>query len=336
MLSIVREGPRILVFETDYIEELKKFLEEGFAAKQHELNEAFESTEEGFSLILLTTKASQSDSCDIEDVILVTACDTGTILRAIINEKKSEMIKNVFSGPRIMIMRVFGNVEKVVGKISEEFGAKRLKVLDLLLEFKNKGNVVMFTTKPLNQKMCLSDLYGDGLLIDRDYLALSKKFRIEALKYLNEGLEKMDWYEMEIRIYDRYSAYDYHYEKLIKVLENLELGLVLGEAWTKDYPRMFMAVGVYRLRFFSFHDPEYIKKVLMGLEYSKDGIRIVDYDLYFKRKHIHWSEVIEDNIRARNELGMRFRAQIYSRLNGRLFREIADLDEKIMKTRVED
>jgi hypothetical protein len=88
---------------------------------------------------LLTTKASQSDSCDIEDVILVTACDTGTILRAIINEKKSEMIKNVFSGPRIMIMRVFGNVEKVVGKISEEFGAKRLKVLDLLLEFKNKG-----------------------------------------------------------------------------------------------------------------------------------------------------------------------------------------------------
>lgn len=337
MISIVRKGPKILAFETDNVEELKNYFLVKFSAEEHGYNDAFERSEEGDSLLFITDKLDENIKklATTSNAILAVKSDTGPLLASIITDGKSGLIKSIKAGPKIIIMRVFGNVEKIIDTIQSEYEGTRENVTDLLLNFENIETVVIFTKKPLNKKMTFEDLFHQGLFIDEDYFTLYKKFGVDALKYVNEGLEKKDWYEMEIRIYDRYSAYDYHYQKLIKVLETLELGLVLGEAWAKDYPRMFMAVGVYRLRFFSFYEPGQIKKVLMGLEYSKEGVRIVDYDLYFKRKHVHWSELIENNIRTRNELGMRFREQIYEKLNERTADEIAELDEKIMKTRVE-
>ncbi|MHB1393884.1 MAG: hypothetical protein ACYCYE_12585 [Clostridia bacterium] len=43
-------------------------------------------------------------------------------------------------------------------------------------------------------------------------------------------------------------------------MEWLELGIILGESWGKDNPRPMMSVEVYRVRFFTFHNPIYIKR----------------------------------------------------------------------------
>ena len=338
MISIVRKGPKLLLFETDKKQELKEYLCTRFSARESRFNDAFEKTEEGYTIVFFTDKSSKSikNIGSISDSILVVRSDTDPILAGIINDGRCDLVKSLKSGPKIIIMRVFGNVEKVVDLIQDEYDATRSKLCELLVDFEKTEPAVVFTKQPLNEKVTFEDLFKYGLSIDENYFTLYKRFRIDALKYINEGLEKRDWYEMEIRIYDRYRAYEFHYQKLLNVLENLELGLILGEAWAKDYPRLFMAVGVYRLRFFSFYEPKYIKKILMGLEYSKEGKRIVDYDLYYKRRHIHWSDVIEDNIRVRDRLGLKFREDVFSSLKPFAKNKVDELDAKILQTRVDD
>lgn len=81
-----------------------------------------------------------------------------------------------------------------------------------------------------------------------------------------------------------------HYKRLAIVLDNMDIGLILGEMWTKDYPRFMMSVLVYQIRLFTLLSPLKIKEILLGLEYAYDGTRIVDFDLICKNKNrLDWS-----------------------------------------------
>ena len=99
-------------------------------------------------------------------------------------------------------------------------------------------------------------------------------------------------------------------------LKHLEAGIILGESWTKDHAFALFSITAYQVRLFTFLEPLEIKKILFAFEYSSQGERLVDYDLFNKSKKINWSEILNDNKRyERKDLAFKFRTEIMEELS---------------------
>lgn len=333
LISLLRSGPGILVFECADIHLFEQYLIHQFGTYNTTLNEAFENSNEHFTIILLVDQMKDIiKSVDVKDVFLIQQ-DADAVLCTILNDNQGHLITHARIAPRILIMRAFGDTERILHEIQKDHDAITGSFLNILDNYNEKGTIIALTHKPLNQNISISDLYEKSLFLQEKHSILHKYLRIHALKYLNEGLHNEDWHELEIKIYDIYEAYTLHYERLIKVLENLELGFILGESWGQDFPKMFLSIGIYRIRFFTFFDPKYIKKFLTGLEFLDDGTRVVDYDVFYRRKKINWTEVKEDKKDQKLDISLRYRKEIFSKLNKEQIKEIRALEEQIRKTR---
>jgi hypothetical protein len=335
MFSLVRNGPKMLLMESAEIDELKNYITKQYGnVAENGLDSAFERANEDHTLLLLVEQ--MNDIVTSKDIVVafVIAEESDVILCKLINDKGIDYLKKIRTAPRIIMVRAMGDMEKVILEIQKDHGGSLGTFMDLWNTSQEKGTLIAITDKPLHRSMGINDLYEKCLYNEMRSYPLFKSLRLHALKYLNKGLGNKDWYEIEIRIYDRYSAYDLHYERLAKILDFMDLGIILGESWTKDYPRFMMAIGVYRLRFFTFLDPKYIKKILVGLEHLDDGTRIVDYDVYFQRKKMDWTDALQEgDPRSRHLLGLKYRKEIYDRLSPQEADKIKQQEEEILKTR---
>lgn len=335
MLSLVRGGPKILLFESGSIEELRGYFVNQRNAVINTYEDVFENAGEEHTIIFIIDKITEVVDLYENNNALLIAEDPDVILCNLLNDGKGSLVSKSRISTRIIILRAMGDMEKVINKIKEDYDCDEGTFNEILKVHNEKGTVVAITEKPLHRSISFKrDTYKKVLFVREKYTPLKRKLRSQALKYLNSGLGNRDWYEMEIRIFDRYSEYKLHYERLINIVERLELGIILGESWGKDYPRPMMSVEIYRVRFFSYYDPIYIKKILLGLELLDDGTRIVDYDLYFNRKKLNWSDAaVDENIKVRHLLGVKYRGEILSRLNGQEIAELHDMESRILATR---
>ncbi|QXM06300.1 hypothetical protein [Crassaminicella indica] len=332
MFSIVRSGPKIFILESSCIHEAIEYFKNHFNAFQCNIDTAFEKSNEDNIVILLTDKMKETIYLtDIKD-ILVVKCEIEVVLSHILNNKKYNLISCLRIAPRIIMMRYFGDIEKVINELKKDYNAQ-IGTFDEILEKNNKGTVIAFTKNSLNTPISLSSIYENSLFIHKNYSTLIKDLNIHDLKYLNIGLDNKDWYELHIKIYDSYGEYALHYKRLIHIMESLELGLILGESWGTDAATIFYSVGVYRIRFFTFYDPQYIKKILLGLEYLEDDTRIVDLDLYHKRRKIHWSDLKNREKKDKISLSKLYRNHIISKLEKNSLEELFALEKKILTTR---
>ena len=335
MFSLVRNGPKMLLVETADIIGLKKYIIEQYGeVTATGLDSAFEKANEDHTILLLVEH--MKDVANVKDILatFIIAEESDVILCKLINDKETNHMNKIRTAPRIIMVRAIGDMEKVIQEIHKDHGGSFGTFMDLWNAGRERGTLIAITDKPLHRNLEIKDLYEKILYSQNRSYSLFKSLRLHSLKYLNKGLGNKDWYEIEIRIYDRYSAYDLHYERLANILDFMDLGIILGESWTKDYPRFMMAVGVYRLRFFTFHDPKYIKKILVGLEHLDDGSRIVDYDVYFQRKKMDWTDSLQaGDPRTRHLLGLKYRKEIYDRLTAQEADIIRQQEEEILKTR---
>ena len=141
---------------------------------------------------------------------------------------------------------------------------------------------------------------------------------------------------MEIRIYDIFGAYNLQYDRMMEVFDDLDIGLVLGESWSKDYPKALLSVQVYRVRFLTFKEPFELKRILFGLEYSADGTRIVDYDVYFKNRKVGWLDHLnrkERKIADRDKEAALARRELLEILSEDTISDIKKLEKEIIKSR---
>ncbi|MCT4604519.1 MAG: hypothetical protein N4A64_00225 [Marinisporobacter sp.] len=332
MFSIIRSGPKILILESAYINEVILYFKNHFNAFQCNIDTAFEKSNEDNIVILLTEK--MKDLLHLTDIknILIVKGEVDEVLSHILNHQKYDLVSHSRIAPRIIIMRYFGDIEKVVNEVKEDYHA-HIDTFNEILEKNNEGTVIAFTKHPLNHPISLSNIYEKSLLIHENHSTLMKALRIHDLKYLNIGLDNKDWYELHIKIYDSYGEYALHYERLVHIMENLQLGLILGESWGTDAATIFYSVGIYRIRFFTFYEPSYIKKMLLGLEYLDDGTRIVDLDLYHKRKKVYWSDLKNKEKRDKTSLSKIYRDRILATLEKDPLEELFVLEEKILNTR---
>jgi hypothetical protein len=335
LVSLVRSGPKILLIESEEIHEFKKSLTESLGAKEYSFNSAFENAGEDSTILFLIEKMKEVvEEHDILGTLIVPE-EPDVFLCKLINNKKNLPFGKVRTSPRIIMLRAFSEIDKVIEEIHADHGGHFGSSMEILNSKNEQGTLVAVTDKPLHHNIGINDLYPKCLFIDQSFYPLFKNLRLHALKYLNKGISNKDWNEIEIRIYDRYSEYKLHYQRLSDILDFLELGIILGESWTKDYPRFMMAVGVYRIRFFTFHDPKYIKKILVGLEHLEDGTRIVDYDIYYKHKKLGWADSLEkDDPRVRHLLGIKYREKIFKLLSPQEAEKIIQQEAEIIHTRI--
>lgn len=336
MFSFFRNGVNFIVWASENLEELRDNILEISGGEELTLKDAFDSSGEDDTIVIFTNEMAEKVSTNNLENVIIAKISSEDLLSRFISQENPPKYTKVRSAPSIIVMRYFGDVEKIIDEIKLDYDCKEGDFIELLDQGNDKGVILGFTDRSLKSDVYIKSMYKKALYIKIPYEIFMADMRMQALRYINEGLGKKDWYELEIRIFDRYSAYELQYDRLMEILEELELGLVLGESWSKDYPRLFMAVGVYRIRFFTFNQPKDIKKVLLGFEYTSDGTRIVDMDLYKGKTKINWTDTLEKDLpRIRFKMAEEFRQRSIRQMRPEAIENILKLDEMIIKTRIE-
>ena len=334
MVSLVRSGPRIIMLKSSNHEALREFLMREFNALNYDLYTAFEHAKEDSTIIYIADDLKESVPLEeVRDTFLVTE-EPDMLLSKLFTSANRDLIEDVRPAPHILLVRAIGDMESVILQMQKDVGGEISTFRDIIDHGNDKTTLVALTEKPLNRNLAISDFYTKFLRLEGRHFEYLKDLRMHSLKYLNTGIGNRDWHEIEIRIFDRYSAYKLHYDRLIEMFEGLELGLVLGESWSKDYPRFMMSVEVYRIRFFTFKEPKTIKWLLLGMEYLADGTRIVDYDVYYNHKKIDWLDTLRPNDpRTRHLAGLKAREEVFSRLSSDAIEALEQLELDVIKTR---
>lgn len=334
MVSLMRNGPRMLFVGTSKRERLIAYLIEHFNAEVMDIDVIFDASDEFHTLLyIVPSLRSRINKNEVTDAILVKE-DVASFLCQLFSLTEEKLIDAIRPAPQTMIMRAIGDMALMIRNVQKDFGG----VLGSYEMSVNEGNehstIIGLTDKPLNRSTCFGDMHHEFLRLEDQYAHIKRELKMHAFSYVNSSINNKNWYELEIRIFDSYSAYTLHYERLVEILDSLELGLVMGESWSKDYPRVLMPVEVYSLRFFTFIDPKVIKRILFGLEHLEDGMRVVDYDLYYKNKKVYWKEAF--GVNAKNDRATEAlisRNEVYDRLDVKTKEGLVKLEKEILLSR---
>jgi hypothetical protein len=342
MLNLVRGSCKVVTFETQDLSKLINFVSTQFKVlnqgpySAERMNAMFAESQEGHTIILITDEMKETITHDDILYIMLLNIELENILASITNNAiGNPIISHIKLSPRLLILRTVGDVEKVIEEVVKDTSGT---VMDAE-EARNSvgmGTLIYFSNNALHKPIELMKTYNKCIHTTGSYYKVLRFLRNQNLKYLNIGIDNTDWYELKIKIYDAYGHFNLHYERMRYVLEKLELGMILGETWGTDMAAIFQSVGIYKVRFFTFKNPLEIKKILVGLEYLADGERIVDYDLYAKRKKLHWDQVRTEDVKGKTELGVYYRNIVLSHLSDHEKERIEEMEKEILKSKQGD
>ena len=286
MLNLVAPGPKVIAVRTTNQPALLNYLTEQFACeKMEQLGLGIDTTKTLCVLCIVSEDAS------VKEVYLGVGQSAEYVLCHLMNEKAQSMITAIRALPPMIVFNSLGEQQPVVDKIQSEFKCERTKIDDLLLRENNQGVIVAFL---MNDNPTRREFYQETLFIEQEYASLLGDLRIHAPRYLAKAFEPDAWHMVDLRIFDRYEAYDLQYERLVKAIKVMKLGYIVTETWNREVSAFADPVGTYHIRLLTFMEPLELKKLLMGLEYSQSGDRIVDLDLYWHGKKISWKDLLDD------------------------------------------
>ncbi|HDQ92830.1 MAG TPA: hypothetical protein ENN89_01785 [Synergistetes bacterium] len=325
MLSLVRSGSRGLFLRIAEPKVLKA-LESEFSLEEKGYDDALDEAGEGQTLLFVPPCGMKRG----EPKVFLADCGPGDILAFLLNGHLAEGVVRARLLPRTIIFRVSGEYGTLLEQMAKDYKA-RVGKIPSFLKWRGSGRTaVFFTPSNLNRPIAMKDLLPDVLFVKMSYEKLLRSLRIRAMTYFNEARGHADWRNLEIRLYDSWDRYDLQVQRLRMVLEEMEVGLLLGEGWGKDYAHVLMPVQVYRFHLATFLEPEKIKEILMGLEYGLSGERLVDLDLYEGKKKNSWG-VMARKEEDRQMAGARYRKELAERLTPRTRRQLVDLEKELEK-----
>ena len=118
----------------------------------------------------------------------------------------------------------------------------------LMQNLDERSVLLNFTSEPLNKVVTVKDFYKRALLIDKPYGQLLTFIRAKAQEYLSIAMGSPDWNEMAITIFDAMDQFNLHYQRLITVLQGLDIAIVTGESWEPEYTIAMLKSEVYQVR----------------------------------------------------------------------------------------
>jgi len=313
-MLLFRMGPRYLFLRTENINEVTNFLVERLKGEIVDFQQGMERSSEYSSICFITDLNHEKTYVEDAKKIVLINDGSSSILSSIINSHACSLIHKVDIGPSSIVVRIPGNEQKLIYKFKEIFGGKEVGWVDGIGIGEKNDTIIAFTNKVISGPV--ADLMDTKLLIPKPAREVQGKIRLEGLRLITQSLNDSQWYELRINIYDSYGKYKEHYDRLMFVLSKLEIGMVLGESWTKDFAVILYSVLTYQVRLFTFFTPMEVKKILMALEYSIDGKRLVDFDLYYKNKKVYWNDVNKTKERKKEkpEEAIIYRQFLYEKL----------------------
>lgn len=341
MLKLVRSGHKTLVFEVSHLDKAIDFLKTTCNVKNvynpspndiHTLNDIFGQASNKHVMVHLVSQMKPILSHEEVDALVKIEGEMFKVLIEVINKDKEKLITSSRVGPGVVIMKLIGDEEKVIDMVKSDFGAVSAPVFVQQADHSD-GTIISFTKGNITKPVSVEEMHPLALHTHMNFSTVLQTLRLQNLKYLNAGLHNEDWYELKIKIYDAYGKFELHYKRLAYILEKLDVGLILGESWGTDAATIFLSVGIYKVRFFTFYNPIHIKKILVGLEFLDDGTRVVDYDLYLKRRKIHWDALRDKEHKTREALSHMFRMEILSQLTEEEISELHQMEKEIPATR---
>lgn len=334
MVSLIRSGPKILMIKPSRLDDLKNLLHHDFKAFSCTLDASFEYANEASTILYLVNEiAPQISKQNILEIFIINEASE-MVLCKLYKKAFLNLIEDMRPAPHFLILRVLGDHDAVIAMMQSDIGGEIMSFKEAIEVGNEATTIVALTEKPLNDNLGIPDLFDRFLKVDGNYFEYKRELRMHALKYLNRGIGNRDWHEIEIRIFDTFGAYKLHYDRFVEIFESLELGVIFGESWSQDSPRFMLTVEVYRIRFFTFKDPIEIKRILLGMEYTESGQRVVDYDVYYKNKKIYWTSTLEKKTTtSRDAAALSIRKKIIEKLPAYCVEEILRLETEILKTR---
>ena len=314
-MLLFRMGPRYLFLRTENINDVTSFLVKSLKGEVVDFRQGMEKSSEYSSICFITDINHEKTYVEDAKKIVLVNDGSSSILSSIINSHACSLIHKVDIGPSLIVVRAAGNERKLIEKFKEIFNGREVDWIDGIGIGEKNDTIIAFTNRVLSGPV--ADLMDIKLLIPQQAKYVKDKIRLEGLRLITQSLNDSQWYELRINIYDSYGEYEEHYNRLMFVLSKLEIGMVLGESWTKDFAVLLYSVLTYQIRLFTFFTPIEVKKILIALEYSIDGKRLVDFDLYYKNKKVYWHDV--DNAKERkkekHEQAKVYRKYMYEKLN---------------------
>ena len=320
MLSLMRGAPRLLLLETKNGEQLGSFLDRRMAEHAYDLREAWGKAGEQQTLVFLKDtagkKAEETGSWLEGSRIYVISEGTEDLLCALVNEGLCSLVERVESRHGGLIVRTFGEIDAIVDLLKAELGAHEIGGPEWTTWPDRQGTTVLFTEKSLRNIVEPSDLHPRRLVLPMRNEVAIRVMRRSIVRYVTSGLSGRSWHAVELRLYDKYGLYDLHYRRVMRVLEALELGFVVGEGWSRDFARVLLELKCYSLKMVTPIAPAEVKRAMLGLEYAADGRRIADFDVYAGKEKVSWTGVPDEKRRGdgREALGLRARADLLVRL----------------------
>lgn len=333
MISTLRYGPNFVVLGSRQPDDLNACLLDILDSKNVPPDQALNLVYENATVVFIVPPNMLHASFDDVKYTLFVYKGADQVLADILNHRINHLMTDVRLGPSSIIMRTVGNYMKMVENIGERYNGSIAPFMECLDNGTSDTSIISFTEHPLNRRVTLDDLKSESLLVPVRPDRLYRELRSYALRYLNEALDGEEWYELLIRIYDKFGAYDLHFERLMLVLDSLEIGIDLGETWTKEYALHLMPIMVYQLRYITITPPREMKKILVGLEYLDNGDRIVDYDLHIRNRKLSWTDAVDRKFKGKKEAGVEYRKRIMSILTPEEKIRMERLEQEISKSR---
>lgn len=334
MVSLIRNGSRSLYITTKNIDSLIDFLQSELNAEEMDVQVIQDRSREYQTVVFIADAYLDSNDENTAVKAFLIQKEPVWVLSKLATCNNNHIVETVQPGANLVIMRSAGNLDKVLEEIQKDIGGEFISYNQYIANDRTDSTIIALTEKPLGKGLILDDFNKTFLMVTGEYGKIKNELRMQALRYLNIGIGNKDWNEIEIRIYDIYGAYKLQYDRMMEVFEDLDIGLVLGESWSKDYPKALLSVQIYRVRFFTFKDPDKVKRILFGLEYLEDGTRIVDYDVYYQNHKVGWNKnLLRKKREDRDKEAIIARNELFAKLSKNTLKEIEKLEQEIVKTR---
>ncbi|ASJ03185.1 hypothetical protein A3L09_07930 [Thermococcus profundus] len=319
-MKVARFGPSIVFLRTAHAEAVKEALKEAFGVEEISTEEAIRKSSE-FETVLFVTDEWQKETLPPKTGFLVKS-HAPLVLSQIIN--RNLPIEKVHVESTLIFLRVPQKVDEALKLIAEKYGGDVMDIKTALDEGEANDTIIGITTKKLSSSIGPEEIEG-AVLIRRNFLRVYRELSIDVPLLLLRLMP--EWNELTIKIYDTERRYEENIERLMMVIEDLDLGFIVGEGWDWDYPRPFMRVPVYKLKLLTWEKPERVKFLLKGIEYAGYK-RLCDIDVFLEGKKMHWTSLGKYD--SKFDLAKAAREELEKHLSEDVLKRLKELDKKLV------
>ncbi|WP_456368329.1 hypothetical protein [Thermococcus sp.] len=317
-MRLLRFGPSIVFLMGD-VGKIKEGIRVLFGTDEIPREEAIKRSHEFETVLFVTPPANTT--VPPESGFLIRR-DAKAVLSEIVNSKIS--LEKVKAESTIILLHIPEKIDEALKLLEEKFEGEIMDLEKALDRGEAGDTVISVTRKKLSSPIGPEDIEG-SILIKRYFLDVYRELLIDLPVILFKLLP--EWNELTIKLYDTERRYEENIERLLLVIEDLDLGFIVGEGWDWDYPRPFMRVPVYRLKLLTWEKPERIKFLLKGLEY-RGYKRLCDIDVFIGNKKIEWVSL--GKFSSKFELAKKAREELEKLLSEDVKKKLHKIEEKLV------